>query len=283
MQDKKAISTVFATMLLIVLVLVAIVIIWALVRPALLRTTEETELKTLLLSTDISIERAWMEGGNLNVMVKSGSGTTQLSDIQITYLTDTQSASKMITEIGATVTVPGPNEARTYSFTPGFVPTIVKIAPEVVTSKGTEKLGDVKDEKAVEGVLSVAELCTRAEGALRIVAGSADIYPTGCDPNMGIGPCHLNFTLQILQDAGINDVRVEFEPSASETPFYIGSTTPGSESGYNWNQLLPVVGGSKAYDNTVAKPTTTPSLMTMNVRPRISSGLCGIADFQTGL
>ncbi len=154
MKDKRGISAVVGTILIILLVLVAVVIIYAVVEPMIRGAGESAQFKNECREaiSSLSIDRARMAptaagSDKLQVWVRRGADNINITAIQVIYLDLTETNSEEKTA------VPGQNEVGMFDILNPSTPAIpkrVKIAPKIKIKTGEEKLCDIAAEKEVE-------------------------------------------------------------------------------------------------------------------------------------
>jgi len=146
MQDKRGLSAVVATLIIILLVLVAAGIIWVVVRNIISEGAEGIELGRFTL--DLSIKSAYIDGTNVKVLVRRNVGGGDLVGVRFIFFNGTHSISvdRKIPLIEL--------EERLFSFDSSEVGDInalqeVSIAPIYESSSGRETVGDITDTATI--------------------------------------------------------------------------------------------------------------------------------------
>ena len=109
-ENKKGLSEVVTTLIIILLVLVAIGIVWVVVNNVLQSGTEQAELSAKCLNVDIKATAVSCVAGTCSVTYKRNSGTDAVSGIIIVLSNGTESAQKQVAgniNISATKTETG--------------------------------------------------------------------------------------------------------------------------------------------------------------------------------
>jgi cysteine-rich repeat protein len=144
-RNKKGLSTVVANLLLILLVIVAVGIIWVVIRNIVSQGAEQISLGQFTI--DLSITSAYVQGTNIIVGVSRSSGDGQVTGINFVFLNSSQSIT-----IRRNIAL-NPLETRIFIFSQSEVPGIaegdkVSVAP-IYISSGSEKNGSVTDTKKI--------------------------------------------------------------------------------------------------------------------------------------
>ena len=90
-NSNKGLSAIIATMMIILLVIVAVGIVWVVIRNIISEGTEEIELGKFTF--DLSIKSAYVEGINVKVGVRRNPGGGDLTGVKFIFLNSTQSIS----------------------------------------------------------------------------------------------------------------------------------------------------------------------------------------------
>jgi len=129
-MNRKGISAVVATILIVLLSVVAVVIIWVVLKPAITRTAGQ--VSTNCLEVDLSIDSVDCANQKATVTLNTG----KVANLTIVMTNGTDSISQI-------VTAPDTLGTKTYTLT-GTIDaaslTTVRIAPRVLLADGTEKL-----------------------------------------------------------------------------------------------------------------------------------------------
>ncbi|HKZ34131.1 MAG TPA: hypothetical protein VJ142_02765 [Candidatus Nanoarchaeia archaeon] len=144
--DKKGLSTVVTNLLLILLVLVAVGVVWVVVRGILSEGAGEIEISQFTF--DLQIQSAYVSGTDVVVGVKRNAGGGELSGMKFVFSTGTESVT--IDKIGAINEL----DRKTFTFTSAEIPGIgmgdeVSVAP--IYESGGQKTGSVTDSATISG------------------------------------------------------------------------------------------------------------------------------------
>ena len=146
LKNRKGLSAIVATLIIILLVLVAAGIIWVVVRNIISEGAEGIELGRFTL--DLSIKSAYIDGTNVKVLVKRNVGGGDLVGIRFIFFNGTHSISvdRKIPLIEL--------QERLFSFDSSEVGDInalqeVSIAPIYESSSGRETVGDITDTATI--------------------------------------------------------------------------------------------------------------------------------------
>ncbi len=145
-KNKKAISTVIATMLIIVLTMTMIIVIYLIARNILGDAETQAKVKEAFILSDVEIKRAYIQNDDLYIIIKRGSDNIDISDIQIIYGDESIFVKDIL---GGNVPIQNSEEKYTI-INPEEIPQIVKIALKIDV-KGRGILSDIKDTRKVEG------------------------------------------------------------------------------------------------------------------------------------
>jgi len=127
-MHKKGISAVVATILIVLLAVVAVVIIWAVLKPAI--TKSAGQVSANCLDIDVSIDSVDCATGAVTVTLNTGSISN------LTFVMSNATASQSMIQAA-----PATLGTKTYTFTT-LVPsaTVVRVAPIIVLSDGSSKI-----------------------------------------------------------------------------------------------------------------------------------------------
>lgn len=116
-KNKKAISGIIVTILLVLLVIVAVGILWAFILPLLEGTIDNMDLQNYCLQNEIIIERATIDssGGDASLLIKRTRGRDTIQGYQV-YKEGNLTA-KFTEETLEKI----PNTGQTVSITVGFI------------------------------------------------------------------------------------------------------------------------------------------------------------------
>jgi hypothetical protein len=123
---KKGISAVVATILIVLLAVVAVVIIWAVLRPAITKSAGQVSASCVEL--DVNIDSANCAAGTATVTLSAG----KVGNLTIVMSNATASAS-------TTVVAPDTLGTKTYTINKVDAATVLRVAPIIVLSDGTLK------------------------------------------------------------------------------------------------------------------------------------------------
>jgi len=148
MQDKRGLSAIVATLIIILLVLVAVGIVWVVIRNIITEGAEGIELGRFTF--DLSIKSAYIDGTNVKVTVRRSPGGGNLIGVKFIFLNSTDSIivnrNIPLTEL----------QERLFSFDSNDVGDIsalqeVSVAPIYESSSGTETVGEITDTATISG------------------------------------------------------------------------------------------------------------------------------------
>jgi hypothetical protein len=140
-SDSRGLSTIVATLIIILLVLVAVGILWVVVRNVIQGNAEQVSLGKLTL--DLSIERIQISGNNLSITVKRNAGKGEF--VGLSFVVEDGENSEVFTEYVSMNEL----DVRTFTFTlnqtnPDNIKKI-KIVPIFRLKSGKEFVGEVKE------------------------------------------------------------------------------------------------------------------------------------------
>jgi len=145
-NSRKGLSAIVATLIIILLVLVAAGIIWVVVRNIITEGAEEIELGRFTF--DLSIKSAYIDGTNVKVNVRRSPGGGDLIGIKFIFFNSTDSiiVNRNIPLIEL--------QERLFSFNSSEVGDInalqeVSVAPIYESSSGGETVGDITDTATI--------------------------------------------------------------------------------------------------------------------------------------
>lgn len=141
MQSKRGLSTVVSVLIIILLVLVAIGIVWAVVNNLLKEGADQTELGRF--SIDLNIKKVTVSDEGLKVQVKRNPGEGELIGIKFVIGDDTET---QVFEIPTTM-----GELSEKTFTLNYVGLVkdVSIAPVFESESGGEIVGNPVDKETL--------------------------------------------------------------------------------------------------------------------------------------
>lgn len=100
--NKKGLSTIVTTLIIILLVLVAIGIIWVVIRGVVEQGTSQIDINTKCLSVDVRATAAKCGGTNCWVMVTKKTGTEAINGVAFVFRNDTAGSVSSSPYINAT-------------------------------------------------------------------------------------------------------------------------------------------------------------------------------------
>ncbi len=151
MQDKRGLSAIVATLILILLVLIAAGIIWVVIRNVITKGAEGIELGRFTL--DLSIKSAYIDDPNVKVNVRRSSGEGDLVGVRFIFFGGTDSISvDRKTPLVQT-------QEKLFSFGSDDFDGVgdisvfyeVSVAPIYESSSGKETIGDITDTATISG------------------------------------------------------------------------------------------------------------------------------------
>jgi len=136
-MNKKGLSTIVATVLIILLVIAAITLVWNPIRRMIGRQSEEVEADCLLANAEIT--KACMEDSNLLITISNGA-EEELNGVQIIY----GDSEGNLNNTNTSTTDIGINAISTITISDAIgAPSDVRIAP--IIGDKTCNAGDIKD------------------------------------------------------------------------------------------------------------------------------------------
>ncbi len=94
-ENKRGLSAIVATLIIILLVLVAVGIIWVVVRNVVQGGSEQVELSTKCIAVDlraVSVTEVVGEDGNYSVSLKRNAGGEEISGIKVALFNETDNS-----------------------------------------------------------------------------------------------------------------------------------------------------------------------------------------------
>jgi hypothetical protein len=147
-MNKKGLSDVITTLIIIVLVIVAIAIIWAIVRPFIADSTDEVSLGKFTIALEIKSVSLDRDANSSTVSVKRNKGEASLSGIRFVFFNGTSS------ESFDNETSLLENGLAAFDFNLSMnVSNIVEvsIAPILISPSGKESIMDIIDTHVIRG------------------------------------------------------------------------------------------------------------------------------------
>ncbi|HUW43546.1 MAG TPA: hypothetical protein VMV95_01115, partial [Bacillota bacterium] len=195
-DSNKGLSAIVATLLIILLVIVAAGIVWVVVRNVINQGAGEIELGQFTF--DLSIKSAYIDGANVNVVIRRSPGGGNLTGVRFIFFDGTNSVS-----VDRKIPLAELQE-RLFDFNSEEVGGIdnvqtVSVAPIYKLASGSEKTGDITDTATIsssssgngDGGIPECDDETDNDGD-----GSIDLNDAGCDnaldedeTNCGDGVC----------------------------------------------------------------------------------------------
>ncbi|GAH51359.1 unnamed protein product, partial [marine sediment metagenome] len=145
-NSSKGLSAIVATLIIILLVLVAAGIIWVVVRNVISKGAEDIDLSRFTF--DLSIKSAYIDGSNVKVVVRRSPGGDDLVGVRFIFFDGTQS-------INADRKIPLVElQEKLFSFDSVELGDInalqeVSVAPIYESSSGRETIGDITDTATI--------------------------------------------------------------------------------------------------------------------------------------
>jgi uncharacterized protein (TIGR02145 family) len=146
-REKRGLSTIVATLIIILLVLVSTAVIWIVVRELILTNSEKTSLDSITLNLDI--KEAQMSCDEVYVTVKRNAGEGEF--IGLYFVMEGDEESDVFSEYTTMMEL----EVKVFSFRLQNLTSdqirFIKIYPIFVTKSGEEFIGDAKDVYIITG------------------------------------------------------------------------------------------------------------------------------------
>jgi len=181
-MNKRGLSGVITTLIIIVLVIAAIGIIWAVVRPYIEGNTDEISMGKFTISLELE-NVAFEENGNSSTIgVKRNKGEASLSGIKFIFSNGTSSES-----FDETTTLV---EFGKKSFDFNLVMDVsditeISIAPILISDSGVESVSDIIDKHVIRGNEFSCTAFTCVTSDYECGTG----YDDGCDDTFDCGDC----------------------------------------------------------------------------------------------
>jgi len=156
--DKKGLSGVIETLIIISLSLLAIVIIWAVVHNIISSSSKEVEIGTY--TTNIEISKVSVNGENLDITVKRGAGKGDLNDLKIIISDGTSSQIFEEKDIQLQEL-----ESKTFTISYSGAVKKISISPDIGTATGNTAIDEI-EYNSVEAIENMPGLVSwwRMEG-----------------------------------------------------------------------------------------------------------------------
>ncbi len=147
-MDKRGLSAVVTTLIIILLVLVSTGIIWVVIRNLVSEGAEGIDLSKFTF--DLTIKRAYMDGTDVLVSVRRSPGGGEMVGINFVFLNETDS---MVIQKNISL---DELDEKSFVFNSTDVPGIgagddVSIAPIYLSNSGRETAGDITDTEEIGG------------------------------------------------------------------------------------------------------------------------------------
>jgi hypothetical protein len=166
MKNKRGLSTIVITLIIIVLALVAVGILWAVVSNILQKNSNQANLGLTQFTLNLDITNAYEQGGNININVMRAVGSGELTKIKF-ILSDNANSETIIQdssmkELDAVSFVIHPTSLTSAEITS------VSVAPVFKSSDGSEITGSITDTYHIgitsegtcgDGVINTGEQC----------------------------------------------------------------------------------------------------------------------------
>jgi len=146
-KNKIGLSTIVVTLIITVLSLVAIGVVWVVIRNVL--TTGSDDIGLEQFTTKLEITHAYEHSGTISVVVKRGSGEGTLTKIKFILIAGDNS--EIITQDSSLEEL----QSNTFTLTPSELSSLsistVSVVPVVLIEDGTEKILDITDTYYLSG------------------------------------------------------------------------------------------------------------------------------------
>lgn len=142
MKNKKGLSAVIGTVLIILLVIAAVALIWSPIRDMIEKQSEQIEADCLL--ANIKIEKACEESGDISVTISNGA-EGEVDGVQVIYGVDEQNLANTEEFTGAGNEI-GINAIKTFTITGAAGNTSIRVAA-IINDKNCEA-GQIKNVAA---------------------------------------------------------------------------------------------------------------------------------------
>lgn len=131
MINKRGLSDVVTTVLIVLLTLVAIAILWSFLQPLFTKSGTKIQQAESCLSVNLEVTSCVVSGTGANVTVKRNAGAANVGEIRLIFGKDDGS-----TGVVNRSDTPQELETKFYSFDLGFGAKSVAVAPGIADSQG---------------------------------------------------------------------------------------------------------------------------------------------------
>ena len=132
MQNKKGLSDVVTTVLIVLLTIVAIAILWSFLQPMFTSSGQKVQTQTACLSLSLEATNCVSNAGGANVTVKRNPGVAALKQVKIVFENPDGSTSVVTND----TVLPGELETKLYSSALTFKAKSVSVAGGIDDGKG---------------------------------------------------------------------------------------------------------------------------------------------------
>jgi len=167
MKDKKGLSAVVTTVVIILLVLVAIGVVWMVVKDMIGGGTGQAALKAKCLANEVKLAQAIcnpVTGLSCPVTLERVSGSDEIAGVALVFSNDLGSITVRSEDSGSGTALAGNIDIgarKTVVVSPGLASiSDVKAMVYFLDDKGSEQFCEVPSERAVEGCPVVDADCT---------------------------------------------------------------------------------------------------------------------------
>ncbi len=137
-MNKRGLSTIVTTLILILLVLVAIGIVWVVIRNVLSGGIDEISLGKIMI--DLDIKSVQIDENNIIIKVKRNPGQGEIAGLKFVFSDGLES------QVFEEKTTINELEEKTFIFNYDNLIEDISVAPILKTSSGKEKTGNIADE-----------------------------------------------------------------------------------------------------------------------------------------
>ena len=190
-RNKRGLSTIVATLLIILLTLVAVGVIWMVVRNVIQSGTEQISLGKITLDLEMKSVSVNVSNNSMEIKVKRNTGSGEF--VGLSFIIEDGSNSEVIKENVSMEEL----ETRNFqlsNFTKINISRVTKvsIAPIFRLESGKEVVGDVKDEYIVSTFISGVgeEGCNSTCSSLGYTCGTQSV----CGASIDCGTCGTGYT-----------------------------------------------------------------------------------------
>ncbi len=148
-MEKKGLSAVVTTLIIILLAIVAIGVVWVVIKNVISEGAETISLTSFTL--DLAIKSAYVDGSDIKVLVRRSAGEGDMTGIKFVFINNTDS---VIIEKNIILT---PSQEKSFTFSSTEISGIeagddVSVAPLYTTESGNERTGSITDTEEISGI-----------------------------------------------------------------------------------------------------------------------------------